>query len=140
MADTLMNIRPKEIEINNKLELDDLLNDIRYKFSEREYKRILLESLTFQKFLDYKKDLDCTLFFLKKQDDLKREQKSFLNKFDVFMKYIKGETNNRMNLKFSAFWKVKFDPIFDKENIFEHDEIIRRRTEENDKNLIRNCI
>lgn len=127
LADTLMNIRSSEIVINNKLELDDLFAEVQEKFSEREYKRILIESLTFHKFLEYKKDLDLKLY--ENLEDRKNEQNNFLNKFEIFMKYIKGETNNKMNLKFSSIWKNKFDPIFDEDIIYEDDQTKKIREE-----------
>jgi len=147
IADTLMNINSRKIELDIKLELDDLMRNIQFKFSEREYKRILIESLNFNQFLDYNEiqekkltQKEHFLFFNNKKEDLILEQEAFLKNFDVFMKYIKGETNNKMNFIYNSIWKNKLDPIFKEQITFEDDENTQKILSEEIDKMLEKCI
>lgn len=137
LADLLMNIKQKEILINTKLDFDSLMKEIELDFSEREYTRITLETLNFQKFIKFikSKEEEPLLSNL----DLKNEQMAFLNRFDLFMKYFKGETNNRINLIFNSIWKNKCDPKFEEKNMDEDDIKLRERKENEKKNYMEIC-
>ena len=137
IADLLMNIKQKEINVNTKLDFDTLMKEIELDFSEREYTRIKLESLNFTKFMKFVKANEEGP--LLSNADLKNEQMAFLNKFDLFLKYFKGETNNSVNLIFNSIWKKKCDPKFDDDKMDEDEIILRERLENEKKNYFEIC-
>jgi hypothetical protein len=120
IADLLMNIPAKKYEIDDNMEFQELLSNLKTSIEEREINRLFHEGLTFKQLFEIKKIAkfeERDVISLKDQD-LAEEQKKFISFFPTLLQFIQGKTKQKKISHYEQVWQDKFDPAIDKLKYF----------------------